>query len=119
MARNLRALSTEDLLYIMQHYDFEARDGYIFVICKHYKRTCAHPEDTTFSISTPVRKVNITADAISLWKENYSEYSLIEVQNAINSLIVTYQDINEENLANFLASKRLEVQYIIANNKGE
>ena len=52
-----------------------------------------------FSLKSPIRKITISKDAMKIWKENYAEeYSLIEVQNAINTLMITYQDVNQSQL---------------------
>ena len=43
-----------------------------------------------------------------IW-EFYNEYTLIEVQNAINTLIITYQEVNKSQLDREL--KRIKSKY--------
>ena len=53
------------------------------------------------------RRIKITKNAIDLWSEKYiDEYSLIEVQNAINTLIVTYQTVTQEHVTGQLERTR-------------
>ena len=64
----------------------------------------------SFSLKSPLRKVTIQKDTMKWWKERYMEdYTLIEVQSAINNLIITYQDVNESQLDREL--KKLKSKY--------
>ena len=64
----------------------------------------------SFSLLTPVRKLTITKKAIDIWRESYMDkYSLIEVQTAMNILIITYNDINKSQLDDEL--KRLRSKF--------
>ena len=96
MAGNLKALSVEELKYFLDRYDIDLVGDYIVVTCKTLKRKTLHDLDKGFPLSTPVKKMNITRQAIELWRKDYiGHYSLIEVQNAINTLIITYQNVND------------------------
>lgn len=96
MAGNLKALSVDELKYFLDRYDIKLLDDYILVTCKTLNRKTLHDLDKGFPLSTPIKKMNITKQAIELWKNDYKDsYSLIEVQNAINTLIITYQNVND------------------------
>lgn len=100
MAGNLKALTIDELKYFVDRYDIELVDKYIVVNCKTLKRKTLHDLDAGFELSTPVRKINISKKAIDLWKDQYiGKYSLIEVQNAINTLIITYQNLNDTQIS--------------------
>ena len=95
MAGNVRALTKNELDFLNEKYSFELLDRYIIVSCKGLNRKVLHEIDKSFSLNSPVRKINISREAIDMWINNFKdECSLIDVQNAINSLIVTYQDIS-------------------------
>lgn len=99
MAGNLKALSIDELKYFLDRYEITLNGDYIVVICKTLDRKTLHDLDKGFPLSTPVKKMNITKQAIDIWRNNYvGHYSLIEVQNAINTLIITYQNVNDSQI---------------------
>ena len=103
MAKNLKALTKSELDYLTEKYSFDILDNYIVVSCKGYDRKVLHDIDKAFSINTPVRKIQISELAIKMWRENFkANYNLLAVQNAISSLIVTYQDVSLEDVKKIL-----------------
>ena len=50
-------------------------------------------------------KIRITPKAISIWEESNYEYSLFEIQNAVNILISSYQDITKEKVLEIISKK--------------
>lgn len=110
MAGNLRALSLEELKYFNDRYTFKCLDNYLLVHCTVLNKRTFHDMSKSFSLKSPLRKVTIQKDTMKLWKEKYMEdYTLIEVQSAINNLIITYQDVNESQLDREL--KKLKSKY--------
>ena len=97
---NLKALNKEELDYLNDKYTFELLENkYIVVHCKGYNRKVLHELDQSINLNTPIRRILINPETIRLWIENFkAEYSLLDVQNAINSLIITYQDVNLEDI---------------------
>lgn len=92
MAGNLKAFDTGELKFFLDRYDITAVDGGVLVSCKGMNRKILHSYDEGFPLSTKIKKINITVEAMETWREKYQgKYSLIEVQNAINTLIITYQ----------------------------
>ena len=111
MAGNLKALSIDELKYFLNRYDIKLVGNYIAVICKTLNRKTLHDLDKGFPLSTDIKKINITKQAIDLWIKDYLDsYSLIEVQNAINTLIVTYQNVNDSQIKEQL--KRTKSKYL-------
>jgi len=115
MAKNLRALTDEELNFIDNNYKFETLEDknnkrYIIVSFNGYDRRVLHDFDKPFLINTSVRKVNISTDAINYWYNDFKDnYSLIEVQNAINVLIVLYQPVNKEEIEKQLKRRTSKV----------
>lgn len=117
MAKNLRALTDEELEYVKQEYFFELLTDsngnmQLIVYTRSYpNRKTLHDVNNKFILSTPRRKVTISKEAIQLWINEYKDkgYSLIEVQNAISCLIVTYQNLNREDIQNQLDRKTTRI----------
>lgn len=92
MKNNARVLTEEELKFFNDKYSFEIRDDLVFVKTSNFNRLTVHKAVKGFSLSTSIRKLTISSDAINAWNEHFREkYSLIDVQNAINKLIVMYQ----------------------------
>lgn len=97
MAGNVRALTINELEYFLNRFVIELKNDYIVVMTKSLNRKVIHDSNVGFQLSTDLRKINITKKAIDLWIKKYiDKYSLIEVQNAINTLIVTSQNVTEK-----------------------
>ena len=114
MAKNLRALTDEELEYMNDKYEFEVfNNQYIVVKTKGYNRTTLHPIDQQFALSSSIRKVTISVQAIKLWIDKYmGKCSLIDVQNAISTLIVTYQDVNETTIDECINKKSTKIKEV-------
>lgn len=89
---------------------FNKKD-YIATSCAGYDRTVLHDINKSFSINTSIkRKISISEKAINLWLKKYlNKYSLIEIQNAINTLLVTYQDLTDDNISSQLERKKARI----------
>lgn len=107
MRGNTKALTDSELKFLVGRYIFELVENYVVVNCNNKKTI--HPRDEGFSLLLPLqrRRIKITKQAIDLWCENYiDKYSLLEVQNAINTLLVTFQSISEVNVKSQLERTR-------------
>ena len=99
MTGNTKALTNDELKFIVDKYEFSLFQD--FVVVSTNNRKTLHDRTKGFSLLLPLarRRVKITPKAIELWIENYmSKYSLIEVQNALNTLVVTYQSLSKDNI---------------------
>ena len=110
---NVHLLSADEHKYFNEKYRFSIKDDSVLVQINGFNRTTAHPLTKSFSLKTPVRKLTISTQALKIWSENFygniryqvnkvDKYTLIDVQNAINILIVSYQEINFENVLDVL-----------------
>ena len=107
MRGNIKALTNEELKFVIQKYQFELFADNIIV--STMGRKTLHYKNESFSLLLPLerRRIKITKNAIDYWIDRYlKKYTLIEVQNAINSLVVTYQSITNENLDSQLERTR-------------
>lgn len=110
MAKNLRALTNEELSYIAKNYTFTLQGDYVIVQKVNYGLKTLHPIDKSFSIRTSMRRVTISKEAIDLWITQFkNQYSLIEVQAAISRLIVTFQDLSTIQIAKQLKTSHDEI----------
>lgn len=108
MGPNIKLLSNEQRVKLSQIYNFELKDDTIIVTTKNYSRKTAHSCNESFSINSPIRKITITPDAIQMWSKLNFEYHLINIQQIVNYLAITYQDINVDNVKNFLRDEILQ-----------
>lgn len=89
---NIRLLSKDELNEFINRYSFEITEKYIIVKVNGFNRPTLQHKNEMFSISCKGRYLNITPESIKLWENNFKEYSLIEVQQAINKLYLMYQE---------------------------
>lgn len=101
-ARNIKVISQDELDYLNTLYTFDIEEDLIGVLCKG--RLTFHNIDRPFTISTPIRKITITLDAINYWirQKDDSGYSLFDIQNTMNLLKVIYQEVNFDSVINYL-----------------
>ena len=104
MSRNIKVLNDDELNYIKNIYDFNLIDNFVVVKSKSYNRSVAHDINKAFKLNTKVRVFTVTTDAIDFWIKNL-DCNLIDVQNSINKLIVTYQDVTTKNILNLLGKE--------------
>lgn len=110
MPGNVKALTPDEMRFVLNKYKFEAAGDYIIVRANN--RSTAHPSNKGFSLLLPLerRRVKITPKAIAIWEKNYvGKYSLLEVQNAINVLTVTLQPASEDEIGSQLIRARSKI----------
>lgn len=90
---NIKLLTKDERRYFKENYTFSIKDDFILVKFNSYGRTVAHPVDEDFFIASKIRKIKISKEAIKLWmtKLQNSEYSVVDVQDAMNALTISYQ----------------------------
>ena len=115
VARNIRVFSDEEISFLNNSYDFEINGKMILVKSKKINKITAHPK-SQFKLNTKICNITITLLAIQTWEYQFRNegYSLFEVQNAINKLIVLYQEPNQSDIEKIL--KRKDEKIKILNN---
>lgn len=116
---NIKVLTVDQLANLNERYKFKIEDGKIVVYFDAYNRSTSHDIDKPFFINAKKirRKMNFTVEAINMWRSFVAkEYSwtLIDVQNAVNALNITYQPISENSVELLLKKTRnLRIKKII------
>lgn len=118
MRNNIKLLTDEQLTALKQKYSFSYKDGSVVVSIIGYNRVTKHPCTTSFSINSTVRKVTFTVEAIDIWRRLNFEWSLLDVQQAVNTLTVCYQLITLQSVKRMLQSN-MELQKQINSNEGD
>ena len=110
---NVKILTNDELNFLKGRYAFELNGDTILVKIQNYNRVTAHPANETFALNTKVRKVDITPDAIEIWDKHFkNKWSLFDVQNAINILIMTYQTPEVEEIEDQLKRGTSKIKII-------
>ena len=97
---NIKLMTKSELKLLNDIYTFKYIDGGILATTKNYNRKVIHDIDKKFLINSKIRNIYITPQAMKMWVDNFqnSEYTLLDIQNAINSLIISYQNIDKSEL---------------------
>lgn len=98
--RNIKLLKSDELELLNDIYTFSTINDNkdIVVECRHFNRKTLHSTDSGFIISSKIRKLSITKQAIDYWLEYFKDTTLINVQDAINKLTIMYKDVNLDTL---------------------
>lgn len=100
MAKNIKALTDDEKDWLNENYSIKYNPDVGIIVSKNgYNRRVIHDRGQSFSINSEVRKITISKDAQELWINKYlDKYTLIDVQAAISTLIVTYQDLTDDEI---------------------
>lgn len=113
---NIRLLTDKELNILNYKYTFEIEDDNILVKLNHIDRITYHDINKPFSINVKnLRKITFNLEAIEIWKNLYNDKlrpNLIEIQQAVNKLIITYQQVNIENVKGLLNGQTIKIKKI-------
>ena len=74
----------------------------LIVTPNNFNRPTAKNIDAVFTLRYKADgkfvKVSISPETIKLWRDKFSNYNLVEVQNAMNKLAVIYQTPDEDDI---------------------
>ena len=99
----VKPITYSEFEFINGKYKFELMGDYVVVHTMDSTRATLHRKDKSFILNTALRKLTISKRAMALWEEYFNpEFTLLEVQYAINSLVVTYQDVTVDDVLNIL-----------------
>lgn len=100
---NIKLLSDIERKELKARYYFELEGDCVITRLHGYSRATAHSAQEKFSILTPIRKVTFTPTAVQYWSNlGTSNYHLLDVQQAVNMLIITYQPMSIESVKKIL-----------------
>lgn len=97
---HIKLLDKDELMYFKDKYIVSIPEKYDFICIqsKNYNRKVLHPINKNFELNTNCRKITITSEAMLYWISYLHEYSLIEIQNIINTLYLNKEEINLKNI---------------------
>lgn len=107
-SRNIKILNDEEVNFLKDSFFFEIKDDLILVSSTKLNRLTAHKKTENFKLNFKLKKNYswlISSLAVQMWESINDEYSLIEIQNIINKLIVMYQDPSRKDILNLLERK--------------
>lgn len=109
---NVRLMTENELILLKKRYKFTIENNKIVVRTSIRSRETLHDIDKPFAINVKkVRKICFSQDAIQIWKSLYEEEAnLLEVQQAVNKLVITFQDITLDNVKEILNGKNLKIK---------
>lgn len=110
---NIKLLTPAQLDKLNEKYVFEVDGNDIIVKLRHYNRVTKHPKDKAFHINSKIRKVCFSLDAIELWlsiRDSHKNYTLFDVQQAVNTAYITYRPINVTNVLSILKNPTFKIQ---------
>jgi len=107
---NIRLLTKDERRYLNQKYSFDVENGNVLVKTINYGKVTKHPLDKPFVINTIVRKLTISVEALAIWSKDVykkldNQFTLIDVQNVVNMLTVSYQEITSQAVISVLKEK--------------
>lgn len=100
-ARNIKVKSEEEIKSLDDKYEVIDCETYVVISVKTKNLKLAYSVKENFDVNIEINnknlKMRITSNTIKYW-QRHKEYSLFKVQNVINYLISSHQEVNEENI---------------------
>lgn len=115
---NIKLLTHEQLRQFNSKYTIWIADNEICVSTINYAKVTKHPIDAPFHINAKnIRKIQFSIEAIDIWKKFCSSYkdnifTLFDVQQAVNSLIIMYQKPTFENVKTLLERDTTKIKRV-------
>ena len=100
--RNMKILTDEELEKFKSYFEVIFGNDMIYIKTKNFNRLTPHKYGETFNLLLDKRKITISSYAIGLALNDFKDKHLVEIQNAINKLIVMYQKPNSEDVKKLL-----------------
>ena len=105
----IKLLSDDDIDLLKRKYIIEIKDDFLTIRTTHHNRVLFHELNDKIRVRYNDKTMIITPFAIKCWKNKFSSYSLIEVQNAINTLTVLNQKVSDEAIDNLFKRKHTKI----------
>ena len=103
---NIKLLTADESYSFNTNYKIILKEDLVIVQYTKRNISVTHPIDSDFNIYNKEvkRKITIKKEAIEIWKNNFidSKFSLIDVQNAMNALVIGYQTLSVDDIKNQL-----------------
>ncbi len=86
-----------------EKYEIFVYNDYVAVKTKNFNRPTFHLKNQPFSLLCSGRKIKFTPEVIKIWEKSYKDKHLVEIQNAVNALLISYQqELSEEDINKML-----------------
>lgn len=110
---NVRLLTDQEMEFVKNKYNFILIDDKSMMVrSKIRHRETIHELNRSFVINIKkLRTVRFSVDAMEIWKELKESLkpNLLDVQQAVNKLVITFQDINTNNVCKILSGKDIKL----------
>lgn len=107
---NVRLLTDAEIENVKSRFVFRLEEDKIAVDAFRNNRTTYHPINESFSLNIKnLRKITFTLDAINIWLNlllRGEKPNLLDVQQATNKLVLSYQPITLEKVKNILVEQK-------------
>lgn len=108
---NARVLTNDEYKFYKDKYSFIVFDNKVAVKIKDYNRITLHDVNETFSINAkPYRKLSFRPESMKIWIELECKYNLIDVQQAVSKLYITFQKVNKDNVISILNGNDIKIK---------
>ena len=107
--RNIHTLTKDELSLFNKKYTITFEGKLLVVVAKNTRSTMTllKNQDTKFTVFAGNRKLTIQPIAIDYWKKYFiKRNTLCDVQNAINTLLIYKQEVNEKSLYDYLSNNK-------------
>jgi len=102
---------TKDELKEFNSYSVETRNRNLYITPSNWNRTTVHPMNKDFIVQSKSRKIILHTYSMKIWSKYFkNEYSVFDIENAINTLTILYQDITNENIVKILQKENLQIR---------
>lgn len=111
---NVKLLTPAQLTALKERYSFsyDKENDKVIVSIIGYNRSTVHNGNETFHINAKFRRVTISAEMIEIWKQLSFEFNLLDVQQAINTLYISYQEVTVDSVKKMIEQKKLRLKMI-------
>lgn len=111
---NVRLMTKEEMSFLKNKYWFNIIDDNTMAVCTKIRhRQTLHSFNESFVINVKkLRTIRFSVEALLIWKELYNgrEPNLLDVQQAVNKLAITFQDITINNVNKLLSGKDIKLK---------
>ena len=105
-ANNIKLLTDSELNHLQEIYDIECIKDKDLILVRAGNKVTAHKLSEPFSLNVKTfRRITFSKEMIDIWLSLNSksiDISLFKVHQLCAQLLITYQEINEENVAELL-----------------
>ena len=100
--RHTKLLLSHELIELKNKYSIKLINDNVLVAVNTRNQTTIHKLGKKFNLRVNDRKFTISEQALDLWSNDLNLYNLIDIQHAINTLLINRQETSYENIKKLL-----------------